>query len=62
MSILMPLSLVSAIVLMVLLPKRSKAFALALAGVLLMVSALPDQSDTGVFSDVSLANAAGEVH
>lgn len=58
----MPLSLVSAIVLMVLLPKRSKAFALALAGFLLMVSALPDQSDTGVFSDVSLANAAGEVH
>ena len=40
MSILMPLSLVSAIVLLVLLPKRSVAFALALAGFLLMIVAL----------------------
>ena len=40
MSILMPLSLVSAIVVLVLLPKRSIAFALALAGFLLMIIAL----------------------
>lgn len=40
MSILMPLSLVSAIIVLVLLPKRSKAFALALGGFLLMVAAL----------------------
>ena len=40
MSILMPLSLVSAIVLLALLPKRSMAFALALAGFLLMIVAL----------------------
>jgi len=40
MSILMPLSLVSALTLMALLPKRSAAFALALAGFLLMVCAL----------------------
>jgi uncharacterized membrane protein len=40
MSILMPLSLVSAVVMLVLLPKRSKAFALAVAAFLLMVCAL----------------------
>ncbi|MGH9694775.1 MAG: DUF1772 domain-containing protein [Bryobacteraceae bacterium] len=40
MSILMPLSLVSAIVVLVLLPMRSIAFALALAGFLLMIIAL----------------------
>lgn len=40
MSILMPLSLISAIVLLLLTPKRSKAFALALAGFLLMIVAL----------------------
>lgn len=40
MSILMPLSLISAIVLLLLMPKRSKAFALALAGFLLMIVAL----------------------
>jgi uncharacterized membrane protein len=40
MRILMPLALVSAIVLLLLLPKRSNAFVLAVAGVLLMVGAL----------------------
>ena len=40
MSILMPLSLVSAIVVLLLAPKRSKVFALALAGFLLMIVAL----------------------
>jgi uncharacterized membrane protein len=40
MSILMPLSLVSAVVLVVLSPKRSKAFALAVAALILMVCAL----------------------
>ena len=40
MRILMPLSLVSALILMALLPKRSAAFALAVAGFLLMVCAL----------------------
>jgi uncharacterized membrane protein len=40
MSILMPLALVSALLLLLLLPKRSKAFALALAGFLLMIVTL----------------------
>jgi uncharacterized membrane protein len=40
MSILMPLSLASAVFLLILLPKRSKAFALAVAGFLLMILAL----------------------
>jgi uncharacterized membrane protein len=40
MSVLMPLSLVSAVVLLVLLPKRSKAFALAMGAFLLMICAL----------------------
>jgi uncharacterized membrane protein len=40
MSILMPLSLVSAVTMLLLLPKRSKAFALALAAFLLMICAL----------------------
>ena len=40
MSILMPLSLVSAIVVLLLAPKRSKVFVLALAGFLLMIVAL----------------------
>jgi uncharacterized membrane protein len=40
MSILMPLSLVSAIVVLLLAPKRSKVFALALGGFLLMIVAL----------------------
>jgi len=40
MRILMPLSLVSAIVLLALVPKRSAAFALAVVGFLLMVGAL----------------------
>jgi uncharacterized membrane protein len=40
MSILMPASLVSAIVLLLLLPKRSTAFMLALGGFLLMIIAL----------------------
>jgi hypothetical protein len=40
MSILMPLSLVSAVFLLILLRNRSKAFALAVAGFLLMILAL----------------------
>lgn len=40
MSILMPLSLASAVFMLVLLPKRSRAFALAAAGLLLMILAL----------------------
>jgi uncharacterized membrane protein len=40
MSILMPLALVSAVVMVLLLPKSSTAFALAVAGALLMVAAL----------------------
>jgi uncharacterized membrane protein len=40
MSVLMPLSLLSAIVVLVLLPKRSKVFTLALAGFILMIVAL----------------------
>ena len=40
MRILMPLTLVSALILLALLPKRSTAFALAVAGFLLMVCAL----------------------
>jgi uncharacterized membrane protein len=40
MSILMPLALVSAVVMLVLQPRGSKAFALAVAGFLLMVCAL----------------------
>jgi hypothetical protein len=40
MSILMPLSLISAVLLLILLPKRSKAFALAATGFLLMILAL----------------------
>ena len=40
MSILMPLSLLSAIVVLLLLPKQSKEFSLALAGLLLMIVAL----------------------
>ena len=40
MRILMPLSLVSALILIALLPKRSAAFALAVGGLLLMVCAL----------------------
>jgi uncharacterized membrane protein len=40
MRILMPLTLVSALILLAILPKRSTAFALAVAGFLLMVCAL----------------------
>ena len=40
MRILMPLSLVSSLILIALLPKRSAAFALAIAGFLLMICAL----------------------
>src|SRR5215831_10267935 len=40
MRILMPTSLASALIVLVLLPKRSMAFALAVAGVFLMVGAL----------------------
>src|SRR5262245_15827043 len=40
MRILMPLALVSALILLALLPKRSAAFALAVAGLMLMVCAL----------------------
>jgi uncharacterized membrane protein len=40
MSILMPLALMSALILLALLPKRSAAFALAVTGFMLMVCAL----------------------